>query len=306
MQSDKPIYLVYLMIFTNKDFSLPHFMINQITRVFMLFMALTGGAVLAAEQSNDFSAVKRIVALSPHGVEMLFAIGAGDKIVATTDYADYPEAAKSIPRIGGFYGIQIERIIELNPDLVVVWQSGNKLEDINQIQQLGFKVFNSDPKSLDDVAAELVQLGELTGLQTQAEQVAADYRAQLADIRQRNLNKPSVKVFYQLWSTPLMTVAKGSWIQHSIAACHGDNVFYDAASEYPQISIENVLLTQAEVILQSQDEGNILGVDWSAWPELPAVKNKHIYQLNADLLHRASPRAILGVAALCEALDNAR
>jgi len=286
---------------------LPQCIVNQLIKMVMLFMAFVGGTVLAADYPlNASHTVKRIVALSPHGVEMLFAIGAGDMIVATTDHADYPEAAKSIPRIGGYYGIQIERIIELNPDLVVVWQSGNKLEDINHIKQLGFKVFNSDPKSLDDVASELEQLGELTGLQTQAYQVAADYRTQLTDIRQHNSRKPSVKVFYQLWSTPLMTVAKGSWIQQSIAACHGDNVFYDAASEYPQISIENVLLTQAQVILQSQDEGNILGVDWSAWPELPAVKNKHIYQLNADLLHRASPRALLGVTALCEALDRAR
>lgn len=296
-----------MLIFYDKDFRLPHFIFNKLIRLVILFVTLTGGAVLAADnQSSDNHALKRIVALSPHGVEMLFAIGAGEKIVATTDHADYPEAAKSIPRIGGYYGIQIERIIELNPDLVVVWQSGNKLEDINQIKQLGFKVFNSDPKSLDDVASELEHLGQLTGLQTQAYQVAADYRTQLADIRQHNSSKPSVKVFYQLWSTPLMTVAKGSWIQHSITACHGDNVFYDAASEYPQISIENVLLTQAQVILQSQDKGNILGVDWSAWPELPAVKNKHIYQLNADLLHRASPRALLGVKALCEALDKAR
>ncbi|MEZ9235937.1 cobalamin-binding protein [Shewanella sp. 10N.286.52.A9] len=249
---------------------------------------------------------KRVIALSPHAVEMLFAIGAGETIVATTDHADFPEEAKAIPSIGGYYGIQMERVIELNPDLIVVWQSGNKLDDINQLTQLGFNVFNSDPKSLDDVAKELLQLGELTGHQEKAQQAADEYRLQLSKIKKSNAQKPAIKVFYQLWSTPLMTVSKGSWIEHIISACHGENVFLDAASEYPQISVENVLLTDAEVILQSQDEGNIIGVDWSKWPELPAVKNNHIYQLNADLLHRASPRAILGVQALCAALDNAR
>jgi vitamin B12 transport system substrate-binding protein len=260
----------------------------------------------ASDDLQDKPPAKRIIALSPHGVEMLFAIGAGDSIVATTDYADFPAAAKNIPSIGGYYGIQIERVIELNPDLVLVWQSGNKMEDINQLRDLGFTVVNSDPKSLADVATDIELLGKLTGHSVKAKQVADDYRQQLADITLQNQTKPAVKVFYQLWSTPLMTVAKGSWIQNLIEVCHGENVFYNAASEYPQISIENVLLTGAEVILQSQDEGNILGINWSDWPELPAVKNQHIYQFDADLLHRATPRAIQGVNAVCGALDKVR
>ncbi|UJF22932.1 cobalamin-binding protein [Shewanella sp. OMA3-2] len=297
---------------------MPNFILNRFFSFTMIAAALVTVSfttlVQTAEADTQANAqinahatsAKRIVALSPHGVEMLYAIGAGDRIVATTDYADYPESAKFIPRIGGYYGIQIERIIELNPDLVVVWASGNKLEDINQIKQLGFTVFNSDPKSLDDVATEIEQLGLVTGQTQQAQQVAADYRQQLADIRQQHKLKTEVKVFYQLWSTPLMTVSKGSWIQHIIEACNGTNVFYNAASEYPQISIENVLLTDAEVILQSLDEGNVMGVNWSQWPELPAVKNKHIYQLDADVLHRASPRAIEGVKLVCDTLDKAR
>ena len=260
---------------------------------------------LAVDASQQMAA-KRIVALSPHSVEMLYAIGAGNEIVATTEHADYPEDAKAIPRIGGYYGIQIERVIELNPDLVVVWDSGNKAEDIAQLTALGFKVYGSDPKTLDAVADELEELGALTGHQVQAGKVAQQYRQDLAQIRAENASKSAPKVFYQLWSTPLMTVSKNSWIQQIISACHGDNVFFDAASDYPQISLENVLLTSPEVILQSQDEGNVHGLDWSKWPEIPAVKHQHIYQLNADLLHRAAPRALQGVAALCSALDKAR
>jgi vitamin B12 transport system substrate-binding protein len=249
---------------------------------------------------------KRVIALSPHAVEMLYAIGAGSTILATTDHADFPAAALDIPRIAGYYGAQIERVIELNPDLVVVWGSGNKAEDIERIKELGFKVFNSDPKSLEAVAVDLKALGELTGHEDEANKVADDYLAELAELRQQNLAKAEVKVFYQLWSTPLMTVSKNSWIQQIIEVCHGDNVYFEAASDYPQVSLEAVLLKMPEVILQSQDKGNILGVDWSQWQEIPAVKHKHIYQLNADLLHRAAPRALLGVNALCEALDKAR
>ncbi|MDO6639651.1 cobalamin-binding protein [Shewanella sp. 5_MG-2023] len=280
-------------------------MLSRIS-ISIFFIITTVVSPFLDAKTKEAEPAKRIIALSPHAVEMLYAIGAGESIVATTDHTDFPEAAKSIPSIGGYYGIQIERVLELNPDLIVVWNSGNKMDDITQLTQLGFKVFNSDPKSLDDVANELEQLGELTGNQDKAAKVAANYRQQLTDIRAENQLKSPVKVFYQLWSTPLMTVSKGSWIEHIIEACHGENVFIDAASEYPQVSVENVLLTMAEVILQSQDEGNVIGVDWSQWPELPAVKNQHIYQLNADVLHRASPRAILGVEALCSALDKVR
>ncbi|GIU05537.1 MULTISPECIES: cobalamin-binding protein [unclassified Shewanella] len=277
---------------------------NRVTRLFVL---LTACALASAFAHADIATpAKRIVALSPHSVEMLYAIGAGESIVATTDHADFPKAALAIPRIGGYHGVQVERILELEPDLVVVWGSGNKAEDITRIKELGFTVFDSNPSTLDEVADELVSLGALTGHQDQAEKVAAEYRQQLKQLRSDNAAKSGVHVFYQLWSTPLMTVAKNSWIQQIIAVCHGDNVFVDAANDYPQVSLETVVLKQPEVILQSQDEGNIIGIKWSEWPEIPAVKNQHIYQLNADLLHRAAPRALLGVEALCEALDKAR
>ncbi|WP_076410244.1 cobalamin-binding protein [Shewanella sp. UCD-KL12] len=260
----------------------------------------------AGSESDVKAPAKRVIALSPHSVEMLYAIGAGDTILATTDHADYPAAALDIPRIGGYHGIQIERVIEINPDLVVVWGSGNKAEDLERLKSLGFNVYNSDPKTLEAVATTLKELGELTGNQQQANKVATEYLTELAQLRRSNLAKPEVKVFYQLWSTPLMTVAKNSWIQQIISVCHGDNIYLNAASDYPQVSLESVLLKMPEVILQSQDKGNILGVDWNQWQEIPAVSNEHIYQLQADLLHRAAPRALLGVEALCEALDKAR
>ncbi|RYV02446.1 cobalamin-binding protein [Shewanella sp. OPT22] len=249
---------------------------------------------------------KRIIALSPHAVEQLFAIGAGNSIIAAVDHAGFPERAKKIPSIGGYHGIQIERVLELNPDLIVVWGKGNKPDDIKRLKELGFKIYDSSPSTLNGVATDLLRLGELTGHQQQAESVAKEYQQQLKQIRSDNIEKTKVKVFYQLWSNPLMTVAKNSWIQQLISACHGDNVFYSASSDYPQVSVENVLLTKPSVILQSKDKGNVLGIDWSKWPSIPAVKLHHIYQLDADLLHRPTPRAILGIKAVCHALDKAR
>ncbi len=261
---------------------------------------------LFAQDTETDKQIKKIIALSPHTVEMLYAIGAGDLIAATVEHADFPKEAKSIPRIGGYYGIQIERVIELNPDLILVWGEGNKQQDISRLKQLGFPIFSSAPKTLEAVADDLIAIGELIGHQVQAKQEADAYLTKLAKLRRENLLKPEVKVFYQLWSTPLMTVANGSWIEQIIKVCHGDNIFADIKNDYPQVSIEAVLLKQPQVILQSQNEGNINGLDWSAWQAIPAVKQQHIYHLDEDLLHRNSTRAILGIATLCEALDKVR
>ncbi|MBE8168817.1 MAG: cobalamin-binding protein, partial [Shewanella sp.] len=208
--------------------------------------------------------------------------------------------------IGGYHGIQIERILELSPDLIVYWGSGNKPDDITRLKQLGFKLYNSDPKTLDAVLLDLQTLGELTGRQKTAEKVVTDFQTKLDQLRQANHKKSKVKVFYQLWSNPLMTVSKNSWIQQLLEVCNGENVFYDAEGDYPQVSIENVLLAKPGIILASKDEGNLQGIDWSKWLMIPAVKNHHIYQINADFLHRPTPRALDGITEICQAVDNAR
>lgn len=249
---------------------------------------------------------KRIVALSPHTVELLYAIGAGDAIVATTDFADYPEAAKQIPRIGGNYGIQLDKLLAYAPDLVVVWGDGNQAQDIAKIRQLGLKLYVSEPHTLQDVAKDLRQLGKLTGHEVQAEQAAAAYTKQLQTIQQQNASKTPVKVFYQLWSNPLMTVAKGSWMQQLLPVCRADNVFVDAANAYPQVSLEAVLLRQPQVIIRTAETGNAQALNWQQWPEIPAVKKQQIYTIDADLLQRPTPRLLQGLAQLCQILDQAR
>ena len=113
----------------------------------------------------------RIVALAPHIVENLYAIGAGDNIVGTVDYADYPAAAKGITRIGGYYGISIEKLLVLKPDIVIAWKSGNQSDDLAQIERLGIKLYLTDPTTITGIADELLMLGKLTGNIKKSEQV---------------------------------------------------------------------------------------------------------------------------------------
>jgi len=258
----------------------------------------------AAEQTYP----QRIIALSPHAVELHYSIGAGDRIIATISHADYPEQAKAIEVIGDYRGISLEKLIELKPDLVVSWSGGNKLNQIERIKELGFKVVDSNPQSLLEIASDLIKLGQLTGQNEQAQQLATTFKQSLATITSKYQHRTKIRTFYQLWSKPLMTISNGSWINQFIERCGGTNVFASAESAYPKISVENVLLTDAQVILipdDAQTKGHEL-FDWQRWNILPAVKNKHIYYPNATILHRPTVRVLEPMKQMCMQIDKAR
>lgn len=261
---------------------------------------------LAAKTTVDTA--QRIIALSPHAVEMLFAIGAGDRIVATIEYADYPAAALTIPRIGNFTGLQIEKIVQLQPDLIIAWKSGNKSTDLQKLQSLGLKLFYSHPKNIDEISSELIQLGMMTGLQEKAQQVADDLDAKYQQIKNRYKDKKYIRVFYQLWHDPLRTVGPGNWSQSLIDDCKGSNIFADAGTLYPMVSLEKVLAKDPQIIIlpfdsNSEDANTKF---WKKWQQISAVKNNHLITINPDLLHRFGPRAIEGLKLLCQAIDSVR
>jgi len=252
--------------------------------------------------------IQRIVALAPHIVEMLFDIGAGDKIVGTVAYADFPKAALEIPRVGSYHGMQIEKILALAPDLVIVWKSGNSQSDIDKMKRLGLNVVFSNPENINDVATELRYFGQLIHHQTQAEVVALAYELRLKKLRVENMNKQAVPVFYQLWSEPMMTINGTTWINQLIEVCQGVNVFADNATPYPKLSIENVIVAQPHLMIlpdENSDKPQPI-IDWSKWPEIPAVKNDKFIHVDADLLHRFSTRMLSGIEDMCEKIDQHR
>ena len=250
----------------------------------------------------------RIVALAPHIVENLYTIGAGEQIVGTVEYADFPAAANNIVRIGGYQGIQLEKLLALKPDLVLAWKTGNKTEDLARIKDFGIEVSYSDASEVDKVPNELRRLGVLTGREKAAAQAASKFEEKIAAIRAQQQGKKSVAVFYQLWPEPMMTVGKNTWINQLIDICQGRNVFANSRTDYPQISIENVVVAKPEVIIlpdeKSQKQQAV--IDWSSWPEVPAVKNNQFIHVNADLLHRFTTRMLDGLADMCTKIDDSR
>ncbi|TMO10510.1 cobalamin-binding protein [Pseudoalteromonas sp. S558] len=271
----------------------------------LLFFSVSSNTF--AEQVED-SKKLRIIALAPHIVENLFAIGAGDNIVGTVDYADYPAEAQSIERIGGYYGISLEKVLALKPDLVIAWKSGNQSEDLAQIERLGIKVYLSNPTTIDAVADELLTFGEFTGNIEQSQQAANAFTQKLNGIVKSQQGKKNITGFYQLWPEPMMSVGKNTWISQLIETCHVSNVFAQSTTDYPQISIENVIVTKPQVIIIPDEKSKMPQpvVNWQKWPEVPAVKNGQFISVNADLLHRFSPRMLDGLADMCDKIDVSR
>ena len=269
----------------------------------LLFVSAATYADTGVEPSKQ-----RIIALSPHSVELIFLLGAGDRIIATTSFADYPEAAKSIPVIGGYNGIQIEKVLALKPDLIVAWESGNKADDLAQLERLGFKVYRSQTRNLAGIADEILNLGKLMGLKSRAKAEAEAFTQRLASLKAANIEKRPVPFFYQLWNDPLRTMAGKSWINEMLVGCGGRNIFDESIGDYPQVSIETVLERKPEAIIIPSHHGHGLGEGdfWQKWPEIPAVKNQHIYYVNGDILHRFSVRALDGMQTICTHFDQVR
>ena len=268
----------------------------------LLLASFSGAAV------TQQAVAKRIVALAPHIVEMLFDIGAGEQIVGTVAYADYPEAALKIPRIGGHYGIQVEKVLALKPDLVIIWKSGSKVSDIEQMEKMGLKIIYSQPHKIEDVASELKVFGKLTGHEEQADAVANRYVQRLKTLRQQYANIAPMKVFYQLWPNPMRTINKETLINQLIEVCQGKNVFADNPTPYPHIGIENVIVAQPEIIILPDEKSNKEQpvIDWRKWPEIPAAKHNRFIRVNADLMHRFSTRMLDGIEDMCKKIDAFR
>lgn len=251
---------------------------------------------------------KRIISLAPHTTELLFSAGAGERIVATVDYSDFPEAAKKIPRIGGYSQFDLEAVLARRPDLIVAWKSGNNAAVLEKLQRLGIPVFLSEPKHLEGIADEIDALAILTGTSTIATPVTQAWRQHLAGLRQRYRNSASVSVFYEIWNQPLMTVNGQHIISEVMALCGGHNVFAGLPSLAAQISVEAVLAADPQVIIASgmgEEHPEWLD-DWRRWPGMKAVKGNHLYFIPPDLLQRNTLRILDGAERMCASIDQVR
>ena len=251
---------------------------------------------------------KRIVALAPHIAESLYAAGAGDRLVGTVEYSDYPPEAKKVPRVGGYSRVDLEAIAALKPDLVLAWESGNNMPQVDKLKGLGLTVYVSQPNKIENVADQLVRLGQLAGTEPAANAAAERFRKRLDSLRAANVGKPKVRVFYQIWKTPLMTVGGPQIISDAIKLCGGDNIFGHLAKMAPTVSVEAVLEADPEAIVATGmgDAKPEWLHDWDKWTRMTAVKRDNLFHINPDIMQRHTPRILDGAEKLCAHLDVAR
>lgn len=248
---------------------------------------------------------QRIITLVPHATELMFEIGAGDRVIATVDYSDYPAAAKDIERIGDFNALNLEAVIKRQPDLLIAFTSGPVMDDVAQLETLGLPVFHSDPQSFASIAQAMRDYGRLTGLEAKASEAASSFETGIAELGSRYGQSDPLSVFYEVWHDPIFTLNGDSYISDVIELCGGRNVFADLPAISPQISLEAVFEADPQVIVTGPTNA---GPDspWREWPQLKAIKNDAMVQVNPDYLHRPTPSLLIGARQLCEDLDRLR
>ncbi|MCW8330116.1 vitamin B12 ABC transporter substrate-binding protein BtuF [Photobacterium sp. SDRW27] len=258
--------------------------------------------------SYAFSApvAQRVISLSPHTTELAYAAGLGEQLIAASDYSDYPEAAKSLERVANYRGIKLERIVALKPDLILAWKGGNPPREMAKLEQLGFPIYYSNPVALEDIADSIETLGKYSAQPEQAKQIARQFRDKLHALKATHRDQRPIRYFYQLSASPIITVADNSWPSQVFALCGGQNIFADSPAAYPQVSEEQVVVRQPEVIFGTPHAGTETSV-WQKWQgKLPAIDNQHVFTLQADWLNRPTPRSIQAVEQVCNYLEQIR
>ena len=242
---------------------------------------------------------EKIISLAPSNTEILYALGLEDKLVGVTEYCDYPEAAKQKPQIGGFSTVDIERVVDIEPDLILATNI-HKKEVIPQLERLGLTVLALDPKTIDEVLVAISLIGQCTGRNEAASQLVTEMQNRIKVVTDKTAALPEAqrpKVFYITWHDPLMT--PGSETRHNelIVKAGGTNIARELTG-YAGISLEAVIQANPEVL--------IAGVGMGTGKELPfqfvkteprlentdARRNHRVYKIDVDLAGRPGPRIV--------------
>lgn len=246
------------------------------------------------------SPARRILTLSPHATELVFAAGAGERLVGTVAFSDYPPGANGLRRVGDAARLDREAVLMLEPDLVVAWPAGNRPADIAWIASQGIPVFRSDPQRLADIPRSIRQLGRLAATEERAGETARVFESRLAELRQDQPPGMGIWIFYQLWPNPLMTAGNDPLLNELLHLCGAQNLFERLDIPAPQVDVEAVLAADPHGIvaatLPNQSDPFSL---WQNWPQMTATRAGRLLAIPADLLQRPTPRILDGAALLC-------
>lgn len=283
--------------------------------VLLLMSLCLAPAAIAVSVKDDSGATitlprpaQRIVSLAPHLTELLFAAGAGDRVVGVGAFADYPEAAKQLPKVGDSAMLDLERIVALRPDLLVVWRDGNSPQQLQRLASLGIPVYASEMGTLENIAQTLRRLGRLAGTEAAAEARAVAFEQRLQTLRERYAARAPLRIFYQVWQRPLLTFNDRHLVMQGLALCGVRNVFGTLAPLTPSVSEEAVVAADPDAIVTGRSGGEAPdGLDgWRRLGQMKAVRRGALIVIDPDTLHRSSDRIVEGLDGLCAKLDAVR
>ncbi len=252
---------------------------------------------------------ERIVSLAPSNTEILFALGLGNRIVGVTDYCNYPEEAKKKPKIGGYSTVNIEKVLALNPDLVVA-AYGNGKETIEILRDYGLTVITLNPRNLSDVMKDIELLGKVTGTEENATRLVSMMERKIEEVKRNVSNlKFKPKVAHVLWHDPIWVSGKNTFIDELIRIAGGENAFGDLEG-WKVVSIEDFLARNPDIIVVNSGTGmgggrDIL-YDWTMreLKDVKAVKEGRVYVINADIISRPSYRLVYALEELSEIIQR--
>ncbi|MCR4537128.1 cobalamin-binding protein [Pseudomonas sp. 18.1.10] len=253
-------------------------------------------ALLLLACSVQALAAERVVSLAPSLSEIVVELGASDLLVGVLDGGERPAALATLPSVGHYGQLNIERLLSLKPDLILLWPGSVGPAQREQLQRLNIPVYVAEPQSLEQLATQVQAIAEQLGRADAGRQLAAQLRQRLAELRQRYHRGAPLRVFYQVWSQPLYTVGGGQIISDALSVCGARNVFDDLTLPAPQVSIESVLQRDPEVILvgdQAQKDA------WSVWPNMA----ERVRLVPDKGLERPSGQMVEAVARLCQVIS---
>ncbi len=246
---------------------------------------------------------QKIISLSPGNTELLYSLGLGDRIAGVTDFCNYPAEALDKPKIGGFNTVDVEKVTEIGPDLIL---AGNihVAEVVPALEALGFTVVVLEPKTLDDVMGALTLIGKIADVEDAAKSLIDDMRVRIKAITDKTASlteEQKPRTLYLVWNNPLMSVGPDTIIHELIVLAGGKNIADVLGTGYPTISIEAVIVADPQVIIASSGHGAgadtiyLFAKEDELLADVSARINGRVYGILADLVSRPSVRLVEGL-----------
>ncbi|MBI4368151.1 MAG: cobalamin-binding protein [Candidatus Omnitrophica bacterium] len=266
----------------------------------------------SSHAASDGTSYERIVSLAPSVTEILFALGAGDRVVGVTTYCDYPDEAKTKPKVGGYTEHNLEAIVSQRPDLVILTPNRGSKFTYEKLKQLGLEMMVVPFYSLDDLINSFELIGEKTGNVEPAKAIKYQLLEVVNRIREKSLGRPHQKVAFVSWRTPLVVPGRGTLENDVIGLAGGSGITSGRSLHYPKLSVEAFFAQDPDLIIDAASHGRDISLTeqkelvkkfWSQYPELRAVKSNQVYLFKENVYSVPGPRTVRLVRAMDAILD---